>query len=228
MISDILQDWGSKNLGTPVAVGVGLTCEVTSIQSVHLYQLTFAKQTLYTQPILDQHRLSAHILRPSAAAEPKELEHRLCSCEPAEILDTCQRTQVVAPCPPPPIPNPAQATEGQLADQNRLLRAQLHLDLYLQKLGSVHKQNIGAAGLEAENQNLVRPPPPFPSLPHTDTNEFLEMASTRFTSTPSGIDRSSEASISTVMFAASTQTINPTTARLVVNRSADMTISTNI
>ncbi|WAQ92467.1 hypothetical protein PtA15_16A375 [Puccinia triticina] len=99
-------------------------------------------------PIIDQHRLAPHILRPDPAAERKELAHRLRLCEPAEILETCQRTRIQAPCPSPPIPN-------------RLLRTQLHVELYLrsqhlQQLGSVHKQHIGGAGLEAENQNLLR------------------------------------------------------------------------
>ncbi|PLW48253.1 hypothetical protein PCASD_03258 [Puccinia coronata f. sp. avenae] len=49
----------------------------------------------------------------------------------------------------------------ELRMENRILSSQLHLELYLksqhlQQLGSVHKQNILYAGLEAENQNLLR------------------------------------------------------------------------
>jgi hypothetical protein len=161
------------------------------------------------------------------SSERKEIAHRLKMYEPAELIEKCERTLIVAassaavgqlgardevaqvgellgwcvrgskstdpasptttvkpeeqhlerPLTPPSIPGPLsyppeapqaslvqpglQKQIEQLRTDNQMLRSQLHLELYLksqhlQQLGSVHKQNILGAGLEAENQNLVK------------------------------------------------------------------------
>ncbi|KAA1127667.1 hypothetical protein PGTUg99_005294 [Puccinia graminis f. sp. tritici] len=172
------------------------------------------------------HRLNKNLVLMAPSSERKEIAHRLKMYEPAELIEKCERTLIVAassevgelgardevtqvgellgwcvrgsksadpagssttikpeeqqlerPSTPPSIPAPLsdppevpqasvvqpglQRQIEQLRTDNQMLRSQLHLELYLksqhlQQLGSVHKQNILGAGLEAENQNLLR------------------------------------------------------------------------
>ncbi|KAA1067874.1 hypothetical protein PGT21_020384 [Puccinia graminis f. sp. tritici] len=177
-------------------------------------------------PLMDRHRLNKNLVLMAPSSERKEIAHRLKMYEPAELIEKCERTLIVAassevgelgardevtqvgellgwcvrgsksadpagssttikpeeqqlerPSTPPSIPAPLsdppevpqasvvqpglQRQIEQLRTDNQMLRSQLHLELYLksqhlQQLGSVHKQNILGAGLEAENQNLLR------------------------------------------------------------------------
>ncbi|EFP87241.1 hypothetical protein PGT21_017160 [Puccinia graminis f. sp. tritici] len=177
-------------------------------------------------PLMDRHRLNKNLVLMAPSSERKEIAHRLKMYEPAELIEKCERTLIVAassevgelgardevtqvgellgwcvrgskstdpagssttvkpeeqqlerPSTPPSIPAPLsdppevpqasvvqpglQKQIEQLRTDNQMLRSQLHLELYLksqhlQQLGSVHKQNILGAGLEAENQNLLR------------------------------------------------------------------------
>ncbi|KAI9614356.1 hypothetical protein H4Q26_009504 [Puccinia striiformis f. sp. tritici PST-130] len=128
------------------------------------------------QPLMDKHRITKNLILMSSITERKEISNRLKLYEPAELIEKCERTLIVEDTKygsveellqesttTAPIDHPSTDDQSieTLQIENRMLKTQVLLEVYLkslhlQQLGSVHKQNIQTAGLEAENQNLLR------------------------------------------------------------------------